>query len=152
MQTFLPYASFKDSARCLDMKRLGKQRVESKQIMIALGYGVGEHEGNPQSRWRNHPAVKMWRGHELSLAEYSLAMCAEWMDRGYNDSLYDQFRVAWIRMLASPQRSQLTSPPWLGEPTLHASHRSNLLRKLPYHYSRFGWAEADDMEYFWPVR
>jgi len=32
MQTFLPYADFKESAQCLDYRRLGKQRVEAKQI------------------------------------------------------------------------------------------------------------------------
>lgn len=36
MQTFLPYPNFKASARVLDTKRLGKQRVENLQIMSAL--------------------------------------------------------------------------------------------------------------------
>ncbi|MFN7881952.1 MAG: pyrimidine dimer DNA glycosylase/endonuclease V, partial [bacterium] len=33
MQTFLPSPSFAESARILDNKRLGKQRVECKQIL-----------------------------------------------------------------------------------------------------------------------
>lgn len=33
MNTFLPYPSFDESAKCLDYKRLGKQRVEAKQIL-----------------------------------------------------------------------------------------------------------------------
>ena len=36
MQTFLPYADFAESARALDQKRLGKQRVEVIQIVRAL--------------------------------------------------------------------------------------------------------------------
>jgi uncharacterized protein (DUF2132 family) len=32
MQTFMPYPSFRKSLDCLDNKRLGKQRVEAKQI------------------------------------------------------------------------------------------------------------------------
>lgn len=36
MQTFLPYADFQESAYALDPKRLGKQRVETLQIMQAL--------------------------------------------------------------------------------------------------------------------
>ena len=36
MQTFLPYPDFKKSAKCLDYKRLGKQRCESWQIYLAL--------------------------------------------------------------------------------------------------------------------
>ena len=35
MQTFLPYPDFARSARCLDNRRLGKQRVESYQILRA---------------------------------------------------------------------------------------------------------------------
>lgn len=42
MQTFLPYKSFVKSAACLDMRRLGKQRVEAKQILMAL---TGESKG-----------------------------------------------------------------------------------------------------------
>jgi hypothetical protein len=151
MQTFLPYSSFRESARCLDAKRLGKQRVEAKQILIALGYGVGDHEGNARSRWRSHPAVRMWKRGELWLAEYAMEVCREWQSRGYRDTLFPQFQVLWTRLLSCPERSQLTRPEWIGMDSLHASHRSNLLRKLPSHYSRFGWAEADDMEYVWPV-
>jgi hypothetical protein len=149
MQTFLPYPSFGQSAKSLDYKRLGKQRVESKQILIALGCTVGEHEGNPTSQWRNHPAVKMWRGHEFYLVDYSLAICAEWANRGYRDTLYSQFHQLWVNLACL--RELWTPPSWLGEASLHASHRSNLLRKLPDHYSKFGWTEPDDLEYVWPV-
>ena len=33
MQTFLPYADFLASAKALDQKRLGKQRVETIQVL-----------------------------------------------------------------------------------------------------------------------
>jgi len=36
MQTFLPFPDFEESAYALDQKRLGKQRVETLQIMQAL--------------------------------------------------------------------------------------------------------------------
>ena len=36
VQTFLPYADFERSARTLDRKRLGKQRVETIQVVRAL--------------------------------------------------------------------------------------------------------------------
>ena len=38
MQTFLPLPSMGDSVRCLDDKRLGKQRVEAFQILKAPCY------------------------------------------------------------------------------------------------------------------
>ena len=64
MLTFLPYADFGLSARCLDRKRLGRQRVECLQILRTLrGVSTG---------WRNHPAVKMWQGCENTLALYGL--------------------------------------------------------------------------------
>jgi len=53
MQTFLPYADFKRSAQVLDYRRLGKQRVETWQLIRAIN---GETRG-----WRNHPAAVMWR-------------------------------------------------------------------------------------------
>lgn len=68
MQTFLPYADFKQSAEVLDKQRLGKQRVEAYQILRAL---LGITNG-----WIHHPATKMWRGYERALAEYAMAMCA----------------------------------------------------------------------------
>lgn len=53
MQTFLPYASFVDSARALDLERLGKQRVETFQLLRALTA--------PDHGWRHHPAAKTCR-------------------------------------------------------------------------------------------
>lgn len=145
MQTFLPYDEFARSAFALDSKRLGKQRVEAKQILIALGVNVGEHKGNAMSRWRHHPAVRMWRGHELWLAHYGWRICQEWINRGFRDTLMPQFEAAI-------KTSQVTPfPAWVGDPKFHASHRSNLLRKLPEHYSRLGWSEPSDLEYVWPV-
>lgn len=133
MQTFLPYADFAASASVLDMKRLGKQRVEAKQIYLALtqpGYG-----------WQSHPAVKMWRDCEAALAEYGFAICQEWTARGYNDTLTPFFAE---RIAVGPR------PPWLGNPAFHASHRSNLLRKDPTHYGIWGWTEGPELPYVWP--
>ena len=161
MQTFLPYANIWASARCLDNKRLGKQRVECKQILLTLGVDVGEHRGNPASRWRNHPAVQMWRGHELSLAEYAEIMCVVWRQRGFKDTLRDQFRDAIERILAYEQYAwqkwgsewrPSSQPNWLGYDRLHASHRSNLLRKDAAHYGQFGWTEPADLAYWWPTQ
>jgi len=145
MQTFLPYQNTWASARCLDNKRLGKQRVECKQILITLGVDVGDHRGNPSSQWRNHPAVRMWRGYEFALAEYAEIMCIVWRQRGFKDTLREQFHDIVHRLpYALP-------PTWLGYDRLHASHRSNLLRKDATHYEQFGWQEPADLAYWWPV-
>lgn len=136
MQTFMPYASFRDTAKCLDYRRLGKQRVECVQILKALR---GETKG-----WTNHPATKMWRGYEDALGLYMNTIILEWIDRGYNNNMpfYDfGDRLGYLVDL----------PRWFGRPDFHAAHRSNLLRKDPEHYSQFGWTESPDMEYIWPV-
>ena len=140
MQTFLPYVSFVESARCLDRARLGKQRVECLQLLNALL--------NPgTSRWENHPAALMWKGHEGLLAMYGIAICSEWKNRGYNDSC-----MAKIEGILETHKLNNSTPSWLGDKRLHSSHRSNLLRKDPEWYGKFAWEESPNMEYWWPVR
>lgn len=148
MQTFLPCASFRRSARCLDNKRLGKQRVECKQILLALGIQVGQHEPY-LSRWRNHPAVKMWTGYEVALIVYAMVVCREWISRGFNDNMLPEFTAAYERL--RPTITHNRYPPWFGQRRFHAGHRSNLLRKDYTHYSKFGWREPVDLPYYWPA-
>lgn len=142
MQTFLVYGSFRASARCLDNKRLGKQRLEAFQILRAL---LREAKG-----WRNHPAVHMWVGRELSLCSYGMAVCREWKRRGFKDIMFDKFQDYFNRLYGNPLYS-LRMPDWIGDPDFHASHRSNLLRKDPKWYGQFGWTESPDLPYVWPV-
>ena len=99
MQTFLPYSDFEKSAKVLDYRRLGKQRVEGYQIMKAL-LNLTESKA-----WRNHPATAMWRGHEGALALYCKTMCEEWIRRGYNDSLLPFFNEYIEKLSYSPHIS-----------------------------------------------
>ena len=80
MQTFLPYSRFDASAAVLDDLRLGKQRVETMQILRALVYP--SYKG-----WKNHPATAQWRGFTDALVCYGLAMCTEWERRGRADAV-----------------------------------------------------------------
>lgn len=132
MQTFLPYPSFKMSAKVLDYRRLGKQRVEVRQILNAL-------EGRSRG-WKNHPATRMWAGFVPALKLYFNEISAEWVRRGYQHTMgfYDV------------SHSDVTYPPWFGDPDFHASHRSNLLRKDKEHYQQY-WSGPDDTPYVWPV-
>lgn len=133
MQTFLPYADFELSAESLDRQRLGKQRVECKQILLALEKGSGG--------WYTHPAVKMWQGYETALAHYGRAVCLEWIRRGYKDSLLPFFEE-YIK-----SNPLIVWPHWLGDPAFHASHRSNLVRKDPEWYR---WNISNELPYVWP--
>lgn len=150
MQTFLPYPSFSESARVLDYRRLGKQRVECKQLLSALGHEVHHGQlrlimGERKAGWSNHPASKMWRGYEQALAVYQTSMIYEWIKRGYNNTM------EFLSDDVGNAPRNAPSPPWLGNEAFHASHRSNLLRKDPVFYGKHGWAEENDLEYIWPT-
>lgn len=137
MQTFLPYADFQRSAESLDYRRLGKQRVETWQLIRAIN---GETKG-----WRNHPASVMWRDHVPALAVYGATMCREWIRRGYNDSMLPRFEL-----IISGAPGALELPAWLGNENFHESHRSNLIRKFPEHY-KLQWPDVpEDLPYIWP--
>lgn len=140
MQTFLPYSDFGKSSRCLDNKRLGKQRVEAYQILRVLTWSS---EG-----WKDHPAVKMWAGYEWLLWIYGKTICIEWIRRGFKDTLL--FKLEGMEGYKVIDATRYKRPTWLGNEEFHASHRSNLLRKDPIHYGKFGWTEPDNLPYVWP--
>lgn len=138
MQTFVPLgADFTGNAKVLDRQRLGKQRVEGLQILNAL---TGRSKG-----WVNHPAVKMWKGYEPALIEYVVAMCDEWVARGYKDTCKDK-----VLAMSDVLSSAVITPPWLDDPEVQLSHRSNLVRKLPEHYGEI-WDVPNDLPYKWVV-
>jgi hypothetical protein len=140
MQTFLPYPDFAHSAYALDYKRLGKQRVETKQILNALD---GLSKG-----WTNHPATKMWRGHRGSLAQYGVIICKEWRDRGYKDTLLPEFIDRTYDYLDTCP-DEFTLPSFIGNEHLHLSHQSNLIRKNPIFYIPVFGDVPDDLPYVW---
>ncbi|MEU4559843.1 MSMEG_6728 family protein [Actinoplanes sp. NPDC023936] len=151
MQTFLPYSGFTASGLALDVKRLGKQRVEAIQVLRGLiqpGYG-----------WRHHPAVKMWQGYEEALVRYGLDMCAVWTATGRADTcaatlLLDLRAARGIETVRTAEELALAGelPPWLGDEDLHLSHRSALIRKDAAHYRPlFGDDVPDDLPYVWPA-
>jgi len=142
MNTFLPYPDFKESARVLDYRRLGKQRVETIQL-LECSFKI--NRGEIVKGWANHPARLMWANHLDALCNYGIVMCTEWINRGYRDTLLDRFHQYNVR-----QGYDL--PEWVGDERLHSSHRSNLLRKDPMWYGKFGWLESNDMPYFWPTK
>lgn len=131
----MPELTFAECAQVLDRQRLGKQRVEVLQLLRA---NLGVTRG-----WQNHPCAKMWRGYEGGLAAYGIAVCEEWVKRGYKDTCAEK-----IAMLAEPRDSAL--PSWWGREDIVLSHRSNLIRKLPEFYQPL-WPDVDaGLEYVWP--
>lgn len=146
MITYLPLPTYAESASVLDDNVLGKMRSSAYQILRA-------NLGLPDARSANtkQPPFLMWKDNLLGLLRYGIAICAEWTSRGYVDQFSqllaetaDQYRT----LVEAPGDDE---PYWLGHPLLHASHRSNLLRRDPTYYSKLKWEEPDDLTYVWPV-
>ncbi len=145
MQTFLPYPDFEASAASLDPPRLGKQRVETLQILRALQL--------PEYGWSNHPAVVMWRHRVPALVLYGLICARAWMRLGHADSTYDQmaeFAPEVVDRTQDDLAAQGLLPSWLGNPQLHLSHRSKLLAKDPAFYGARFAGVPTDLDYHWP--
>lgn len=155
MQTFLPYKDFTKSAKALDNKRLNKQILEGYQILKVLG------NPDPKAAWRNHPAVKMWRGCELALHVYIFEMVAEADLRGIKtinnvnnlNALYAEQHKNWGR----------NYPEWYNDDVrmkrITTTHKANLYRKDPFYYNDFGpdFASKNNVpccercNYYWPT-
>ena len=150
MQTFTPYSHFEATARALDTKRLGKQRVEVIQIVRALTV--------PGYAWASHPAVLMWKGYEEALGRYGLTMCEIWIKRGFGDTcartIVHDLRTFGIGSIRSFEELAAAGalPGWLFDPKLLRSHQSALVRKDPAHYRPQFPEVPDDLDYVWPVR
>lgn len=135
MQTFLPYSRFTLCAFVLDTKRLGKQRVECRQILNAMrGLSKG---------WRTHPATLMWIGHEKALERYTDAIDSEWIKRGYKHTM--------PRMSIDCYDDDSAGPWWLGDRRVHLSHQHALVFKNAAHYAPFFDDVVEgELNYFWP--
>ena len=140
MHTLLPYADFRKSAQTLDhydcgrYTRLGNQMWRETLTLVRGG-------------WQNHVASRMWRGYTFALAQYGLALvdeCEERLDRDYS-----HLRAEYQEWADKAPHQDM--PWWLGDERVHATHRSNLLRKDgPARYGQYGWTEIPVDGYFWP--
>jgi len=161
MQTFLPYADYAATAAVLDNQRLNKQALEAWQIMMTLLALDPAGDYREPKGWRNHPAVKLWRGHESALLDYTGAMVTEWVSRGYKSTIYDKaqatYEVALLRGLVNDDQPT-EQPDWANDPTFldrfTSSHRTALLAKNYEWYKQFGWPEDTGVaptayEYVW---
>ena len=148
MQTFLPYENYLKSAEVLDKKRCWKQVVETKQILCILHYEAVPDEWKENKSWisqgwKNHPAVQMWVGYELSLANY------------YNVFLDHCLNVHNIN--TTMQKVIIKTPPvlpwWLNNEPFHRAMRARLIVKdKDFYLPKFPNDEGyNNGMYWWPV-
>lgn len=156
MITFITHFPFSETAKRLDYRRLGKQRLEAKQI-INLLWEVKYTQKNYHDLARikslhylNHPSVKMWYHYELALIEYYNCIVKEWIARGYKNTMpiYDLTGY------------EIEYPKWLFETQLQISHRQMLLYKeltraeKPWYSYQIDFIAyyTPNPSYIWPVK
>lgn len=155
MQTFLPSKDFDTAANMLDSKRLNKQILEAYQILKVLS------NNDPKAAWRNHPAVKMWRGHEHGLFIYALAMVKEANKRGIKtDKNMENLIALRVTHLKNWGHGM---PAWYqNSEEMHkitVTHRARLSVKDPVYYAHFSIFTnheantpcCDTCQYYWPT-
>jgi hypothetical protein len=155
MQTFLNEYSFSATAEYLDNKRLNKQLTESRQILDILLI-------NPNARWRNHPAVLMWKGHEYALWLYTKRIREECIERGFNVEKNTLQLQKHFQIMSDNPLTNSSMPEWWEDEVLKervvVTHRARLYVKNPVHYARYErfLEPAENMRccshcnYFWP--
>lgn len=139
MNTFLPYSDFVESAKTLDNKRLGKQRVEVLQMLNKI-HGITVGKG-----WHNHPCTKMWTNFPNALVQYGLNVCEVWRQRGYKDTCLEKIKKHYKPNLTT------NMPGWLGREDLHLSHQSKLIQKDREFYKPKFPNAPENLEYVWPI-
>ena len=130
MQVFLPYPDFKKSLESLDDKRLGKQRVETYQLIAGLE-GRPTKTGKPYSKGRvNHPISQMFRDNLPALKQYLNDSIDVWVARDKNNTMQKEVITEEIVM-----------PSWFGNEEFH----DGVCIKMPDIIRRDRYLRLDDI-------
>ena len=132
MMTFIVIGNFILNAQLLDDQRLGKQRVEARQILDAIEKGTA---------WSHHPIVHAWIPFITALKYYTNCIILEWIRRGGANNL---------PLYEIP--SMVLVPWWCKWDRLHQSHRAMLMRKDPFYYQDKFTVDPEYFQYgyIWP--
>ena len=192
MQTFLPYSDLQKSAESLDKKRAWKQVVEAKQILGLIDHvdkneffildikklekrGIYDqfkhlplYSSVKKDHYKliphiNHPAVKMWVGHNNLLKHYFnvfLQHCLkvhkintkmEFYNCKYSYGCDGKLNVNIGILDIVLKDNEL--PWWFGQEQFHRSHRARLIEKdREFYLPKFPEDEKfNDGKYWWPV-
>ena len=143
VNVFIPLSDPVEIAKVLDDKRLGKQRVEAKQIITIIS---GQAATNA---WKNHPVVLMWKDYLGELKYYYDVIVLEWIKRGYQNNM-PLYKVHKLNI----DKNKRPIMPWFMycKPVL-LSHQASLLRKNYQHYHKYFRTPKQymDRSYIWVV-
>lgn len=145
MQTFVTSTNTDDRVasvltfKMLDNARLGKQRVEVKQLLAG--------------QFPNHPASRMWHEHEHALVAYGILCCKVWIKRGHADSLLEEFQTR--RTMLIDDGFPLVWPWWFGHPAMVRTHQTKLYYKnsprwVEHHQQSAPRHRPMQLPYLWP--
>jgi hypothetical protein len=132
-------------------RRLFKQRLEAEEILQEI---TGRSD-----RWKNHPAVRMWKGYAPALTGYVWCISRAAKGRGLDYITLDEQKMEHIAKEAGvwpdiphviaefmedelpdfTTRPPVDLPPWWADDRLYLSHRSALLRK-----AKEGWRKGHE--------
>ena len=96
----------------------------------------------------------MWKGYTDTLKLYHDIMIAEWINRGYKNTmqLYCGNVCKQTLLTVDYQFSgNFENPIWLKD-EFCSFHRATLLYKNYEYYKQFSWTETPKYEYLWPVK
>uniref|UniRef100_A0A6C0BDP3 Uncharacterized protein n=1 Tax=viral metagenome TaxID=1070528 RepID=A0A6C0BDP3_9ZZZZ len=141
---FIIVPDIQKTAELLDQQRLGKQRVECKQIIDVLErYDTTKVLDRG---WSSHPATRSWVGYTNHLKVYFNIIVREWIRRGFvnnmdlyqiDESLYHVVPCSFDGKSVSYDLSlfnQYSFPFWVSFPPFYMSHQAALCRKNPSYY------------------
>ncbi|MCI4446974.1 MAG: pyrimidine dimer DNA glycosylase [Pyrobaculum sp.] len=130
MQVFRPYVDHGRSAAFLDDRRLGRQRVELKQVLLAILRRRGILRDGRRG-WLNHPIVLMYDAGPYvdDLVRYFYAAVDEWTRRGFRNNISLDDVEPLLKQLAGAPGTPVTED-------LAREYRRVLLLKEPCFYYR----------------
>ena len=123
VNTFLVHQDFKIAVKILDNRRLGKQRVEARQLIDTIDK-LKSGQADKKISWSNHPITLSWINHVDSLKLYFNCVVQEWINRGFNNN-YELFELS----------DNIIHPYWIYNKKIHYSMMSQLVQKDSEYYS-----------------
>lgn len=178
VNTFLPYPDFVKVAKLLDYRRLGKQRVEAKQIINILTYldsclFLDIPDPYPNVVLVNSKGYKIvfFKGQSpfTERANILKNRMIPWINHpvtqmwfGYTECLKHYYNIIvqeWVdrgynnTMLLYQINHNYTTPWWVNWGMLNLSHQASLVRKDQDYYSKY-FTDIPDIyskfSYIWP--
>ncbi len=77
----------------------------------------------------------MWKGYEYALCIYSMAICHEWIKRGFKDTYLKKFNDIYEKY--SRNWKNRDKPDWCFDEKLHLAHQTFLVEEFSEHYLKY---------------